>query len=106
MARGGYRPGAGRPRGSKTVTAEDKAADAPQEAANVDLLPLDYMLKVLRDPAADPVRRDRMAIAAAPFLHPRKEPVGQGKKEAADEKAKKAAGGKFAPMRPPLKAVP
>jgi hypothetical protein len=29
------------------------------------------MLAVLHDPAADPDRRDRMAIAAAPFIHPR-----------------------------------
>jgi hypothetical protein len=29
------------------------------------------MLAVLHDPKADPDRRDRMAVAAAPFVHPR-----------------------------------
>jgi hypothetical protein len=34
-------------------------------------LPLDYMLSVMRDANADPKRRDAMAIAAAPYLHPK-----------------------------------
>ena len=32
-------------------------------------LPLDYMLKIMRDPAQPAPRRDEMAKAAAPFLH-------------------------------------
>lgn len=42
-------------------------------------MPLDYMLAVMRDPKADPDRRDAMARAAAPFLHARIaaiEPIG------------------------------
>jgi hypothetical protein len=31
--------------------------------------PLDYMLAVLRDEAAEPARRDEMAKLAAPYLH-------------------------------------
>lgn len=60
------------------------------------------MLAVMNDDMADDLRRDRMAIAAAPFCHPRKEPVGPGKREAAQEAAEaaSAAGGKFAP--PPM----
>jgi hypothetical protein len=34
-------------------------------------LPLDYMLLVMRDPPVDHKRRDAMAMAAAPYLHPR-----------------------------------
>ena len=34
-------------------------------------MPLDYMLSVMRDTAADSKRRDAMAMAAAPYLHPR-----------------------------------
>lgn len=34
-------------------------------------LPLEYMLKVLRDEQDDEKRRDAMAIAAAPYVHPR-----------------------------------
>ena len=32
-------------------------------------LPLDYMLRVMRDPKAPARRRDEMAKAAAPYLH-------------------------------------
>jgi hypothetical protein len=33
-------------------------------------MPLDYMIRVMRDPATEPHRRDAMAKAAAPYLHP------------------------------------
>ena len=35
------------------------------------MLPLDYMLAVIRDPNATQDRRDRMAVAAAPYCHPK-----------------------------------
>jgi hypothetical protein len=33
--------------------------------------PLEYMLRVMRDTKADTHRRDEMAKAAAPYIHPR-----------------------------------
>ena len=39
------------------------------EARQAGLTPLNYMLVVINDPAAAPSRRDRMAIAAAPYVH-------------------------------------
>jgi len=39
--------------------------------ADSGLTPLQYMLAVLRDETADPERRDEMAKAAAPYIHPR-----------------------------------
>ncbi len=55
----------GRPRGSR-----NKRTRALIEAAQVGgELPLDYMLRVMRDPNAPVRRRDEMAKAAAPFLH-------------------------------------
>src|SRR5215467_10184595 len=64
---GGRRQGAGRKPGS--------ASQKTREIANQDvkdgLTPLEYMLAVLRDDTADPDRRDRMAVAAAPYLHAR-----------------------------------
>jgi len=33
--------------------------------------PLEYMLNVMRDKNADTERRDEMARAAAPYIHPR-----------------------------------
>ena len=46
-----------------------------------------------------------MAIAAAPFLHARREPVGQGKKEAAENAAKQIAAGRFGAASAPPKLV-
>lgn len=103
MARGGARPGAGRPRKSPPAAVPAEAAPA-QEGDGAET-PLDYMLRVMRDPRTDAARRDRMAMAAAPFLHPRREAAGAGKKEAAADAAKKAAAGKFGARPAPLKLV-
>ena len=106
MARGGYRPGAGRKKGSK-VKITRKKGDIPSDildgAAAENLEPLAYMLKVMNDPREDANRRDRMAIAAAPFCHVRKG-EGNGKTEKLS-RAKEASAGKFSPMKPPLKLV-
>jgi hypothetical protein len=48
------------------VTAEREA-----EIAASGLTPLEYMLRVLRDSKAPDERRDEMAKAAAPYVHPR-----------------------------------
>lgn len=40
-------------------------------ATREGITPLEYMLKVMRNPKADIVRRDDMAKAAAPYVHPR-----------------------------------
>lgn len=66
-------------------------------AGNED--PLTYMLRVMNDPSADEGRRDRMATAAAPYVHRK---LGEGgKKDAAKDAADRAAGGRFAPGAPP-----
>jgi hypothetical protein len=61
----------GRPKGSrnKRTHALIEAAEAGGE------LPLDYMLRVMRDTAASAKRRDEMARAAAPYLHARLAPI-------------------------------
>src|SRR5262245_50976589 len=57
----------GRQRGTPNkVNAEQRA-----EIARTGETPLDYMIRLMRDESIDVDRRDRMAIAAAPFLHPR-----------------------------------
>ena len=86
MASGGYRPGAGRPKGSKTVAKVTVLAAKSDRARHVS--PLDYMLTVMNDATADPVRRDRMAIAAAPFCHAR--PSESGKRAEAEAQSKVA----------------
>ena len=67
MNHGGRRPGAGRKPGSVTK----RRSQAAIEKAAERTMPLDHMLAVMHDESADKDRRDRMAIAAAPYLHPR-----------------------------------
>ena len=121
MARGGARPGAGRPRKgavtpvpvSSAVPAAEPAprpvvaaalpADVTVPALDAGLTPLDYMLQVMRDPSQDSARRDRMAMAAAPFVHIRAADAKPGKKDLAADAAKTAAKGKFSAAPAPLK---
>lgn len=104
MARGGVRPGAGRPKGAVSMKRAQAMKEAQEMAdASGSKTPLEYMLAVMNDDRADEVRRDRMAMAAAPFVHAR---AGeQGKKDAAGEAAKKAASGKFGASAPPRLAA-
>lgn len=59
------------------------------------------MLGVMRDPQEDPVRRDRMAIAAAPYLHARAE-QRPSKKDAAAQRASSVGGRYATPAAPKL----
>jgi phage terminase small subunit len=108
MARGGYRPGAGRPKGARsgkpaspksTPTKRGQAAPKPPEPTGPvppkggQFSPLDYMLHVLNDPSAGAERRDKMAIAAAPYTHVRPSSAKPGKKELAQQAALEAAQG-------------
>ncbi len=67
MPKGGKRPGAGR----KPGAASRKTREIADRAAENGQTPLEYMLSVMRDNAADPELRARMAVAAAPFVHAR-----------------------------------
>lgn len=72
--RGGKRENAGRPKGAKTLITEEAI-----ERAGEGETPLEYMLKVMRDPANETDRRDRMAIGAAPYMHAKAVEIsGQG----------------------------
>lgn len=67
MARGGARPGAGRkPGGANLMNRE-----AREKAAEGGILPLDYLLQVMRDEDADKAQRMDAAKAAAPYVHAR-----------------------------------
>ena len=63
MARG--RKTGGRQKGSRNRATEEARA----AARATGVLPLDYMLSVMRDPDAVQKRREAMAMAAAPYLH-------------------------------------
>ena len=69
-----------------------------------ELLPLEFMLKLMNDKSNDLEMRARMAQAAAPYIHARAG-EGVGKKDEKADRAKRAAGGKFAPGKPPVLKV-
>jgi hypothetical protein len=48
-----------------------RVRDFHAAVSEAGVTPLEYMLAVLRDKTVDPERRDRMAAAAAPYIHPR-----------------------------------
>lgn len=117
MARGGFRPGAGRPKKSLADVPPRLAPPPPpggiKEAVQESVVaavegatsPLEYMLAVMNDPAVDAVRRDRMAIAAAPFVHGRLGENAVGKREEDADAARRGATGKYAPPPPPARLV-
>ena len=70
MSRGGYRSGAGRPKGSKNLRtrAREKAA---KRAGTAGTSPLDFLLGMMRDEEQPLKVRMAAAKAAAPYCHPR-----------------------------------
>lgn len=64
---GGARPGAGRkPGGINRVTAE-----AIEAAKAGGIMPLDFLLSIMRDEGAEEAKRIDCAKAAAQYLHPK-----------------------------------
>lgn len=62
----------GRKTGGRQKGSLNKSTREQQAAAIASgLAPLDYMLAVMRDAQQPPERRDDMAKAAAPYVHPR-----------------------------------
>lgn len=68
------------------------------------MTPLEYMLKIINDPKAEAERRDKLAIAAAPFMHDRKG-EGGGKKQDKEDRAKTAGKGRFSPGQAPIRMI-
>ena len=89
---GGKRPGAGR----KPAPPPDLSVGQTDDA-------LQFLLAVMNDPEAPLAHRVRSAVAAVQYQHTKR--GDGGKKDEAADKAKKAAGGKFGPAKPPLKLV-
>lgn len=65
MPRGGQRAGAGR----KPGAINKATAEARERAEATGILPLDFMLQVMRDEKAERAERLDMAKAAAPYVH-------------------------------------
>jgi methanogenic corrinoid protein MtbC1 len=65
MARGGVRPGSGRPKGAAT-----RMNEAAREAALASgISPLDFLLQTMRDAEREFDKRLDAAKAAAPYVH-------------------------------------
>jgi len=64
---GGARVGSGR----KPGIPNKATLEHERLAAKTGILPRDYMLSVMRDEKASKHRRDFMATAVAPYIHPR-----------------------------------
>lgn len=67
MARGGARPGAGRPRGRRS----DKTAERLEAIEASGLTPLDFLLGLLRDVEQPMPVRLEAAKNAAQYIHPK-----------------------------------
>lgn len=122
MPRGGSRPGAGRPKKPTTEPAAKRRAPVKKAAAPAvdgdgfktdptwpfgqerppeppppedlsNLMPLEYLLSVMRDAKEEKGRRMQAATLAAPYCHPKK--GDEGKKAGKAAAAERAAGGRF-----------
>jgi protein involved in polysaccharide export with SLBB domain len=67
--RGGKRPGAGRPKGAKSRRTAETIQKALDAAGGVT--PLEFMLKVMRNPKRNMKERIYAASVAAPYVHPK-----------------------------------
>lgn len=65
--RGGARPGAGRPKGSKS----QKTREIADRAAALGITPLEFLLQRMRDEAAPMEDRVEAAKSCLPYIHPR-----------------------------------
>lgn len=105
MARGGARPGAGRPKGSTKRSAEELAAEAALRDGKTGTKrfksALEFAMATINDPDVSMDAKIRLAVAAMPFQHPKLESVGQGKKDQKAQAAREAAVGKLAPPPAP-----
>lgn len=67
MSHGGKRQGAGRKRGSLSQRTQEIVAKASEDG----ILPLEYLLKTLRDENQSHDERFKAAVSAAPYMHPK-----------------------------------
>ena len=90
---------------ARRAAANPVAVPKPVDAQGPDETPVDYMLRVMRDPKADKKRRDTMAKSATPFIHarpaPKKRRAGRGEESLKKrlEKARETLAGKIAQLR-------
>lgn len=86
MPRGGARPGAGRPKGSKnlSISIDKPILDGIQ--------PLDFLLSLVANPDVPPALRFEAAKAAAPYVHRKLAPLPAPKSVEDDPRVLEDAG--------------
>ena len=67
MSHGGFRPGAGRPAGALNK----RTREVIEQTEASGMMPLEYLLNVMRDPAKPDNERIEAARVACPFVHAR-----------------------------------
>lgn len=77
MARGGARPGSGRPRGAATKRTREIADRAAEEGVT----PLEFLLNVMNDVDKEFNHRLDAAKAAAPYVHAKLATIDVGNKD-------------------------
>jgi len=85
MQKGGKRTGAGRPKGAISLSTR-AILEAAQSGGET---PIAYMLRIMRDETVPDARRDRMARAAAAYLHSKLSAI-EDEKDEGDESAESA----------------
>jgi hypothetical protein len=101
MSRGGFRPGAGRPKKSAADSVITRAAVA-KIIKSGDLTPLEYLANVMRDENLLTDVRLKAAALLLPYFHPRMAPHQVSKKELELARALAVSGrSKFGPPTAP-----
>jgi len=79
-----------RPRNARRETPPPLPQAILTEAQRTGLMPIDYLLSVMRDTSAAPGRRDRAAICAAQYCHARAADYRVPKRDRQAAEARKA----------------
>ena len=78
----GRKKGTPKTGGRKRGTPNHRTQESVEKAEMGGIMPLDYMLMVMRDETKDPLLRADMAKSAAPYLHARRAPESKDGKPA------------------------
>lgn len=100
MARGGYRPGAGRPKGAKSTAPTERQVDtaertlqrAPRRSKKFRSA-AEFAMHAINDPDVPLDAKVKLTQALLPFQSPKVAAGGLGKKDAAQQAAKTAGAG-------------
>ncbi len=104
MPSGGFRAGSGRPKGARDLKPRKKPTSSVLDASNTATpgteTGVEYLARIMNDPTADTVRRDRCAAILATIESKWTRPAGKRENEQAAAEAA-ILDGRFRPGLPP-----